>query len=551
MKWPSLKVGILLAVLVIGGVGYVAYDYWTKTPQYALQQITMAYQSHDYPLLARYVDLDTLILRTVDTFIESTFESTPTRQEASWASNLTKGITELLKPQMTSWIKERLAKAIETGDFAAREKGAPPDKPFVKGLENTIAGRQFDGLRLAKIEHDGKLAFAHIRWEDKGEQETVVLKMRQAEDGHWQVIDIANLHDLLVKPQAKKEPKNSQESVSAHSEERVALRYAKDFVRVNKVRVGTGVRYGVIEEESFFGTLSNTGARTVTSLTIRVYFLDTKGQRISEVEYSPLGTTPLRPGYRRDFGYSVKANAPGGWGHRVEVVLTDATLAEEEEPPPLRSPGLEVSSQQGKRTDLLARSPSKQARGNLAQRLIEQAETDAERESSIDASPAIKDGVPEELAVLAEEPHHATNSMSSTPALKLPSLPSTHGSEPSSDLDSSRFVAPVLTLTLDLTKMPTAGKSYFRLVEQRIRSSWTMPLAYVPASGLLTVMRVRFERDGTISSIRMDRSSGNDYYDLSAKRALLNVNMLPTFPSDYDTESVETVISFAAGGSAS
>lgn len=551
MKWPSLKIGILLAVLVMGGVGYIAYDYWTKTPQYALQQITTAYQSHDYPLLARYVDLDTLILRTVDTFIESAFESTSARQEASWAANLTKGITELLKPQMTSWIKERLAKAIETGDFAAMGKGAPSDKPFAEDLENSIAGRQFDALRLAKIEHDGKLAFAHIRWEDKGEEETVVLKLRQVEDGHWQVIDIANLHDLLVKPRAKKEPKKSQQSVSVHSEERAAVQYAKDFVRVNKVRVGTGIRYGVIEEEGVFGTLNNTGARTVTSLTIRVYFLDAKGQRISEVEYSPLGTTPLRPGYRRDFGYSAKSNAPGGWGHRVEAVITDATLAEAEEPTPLRSPALEVSSQQGKRTDRARRSLSKQAAGNLAQRVIEEEETEAERESSIDASPAIKDRESEEIVVLAEEPHHATNSLSSTSALKLPSLPSAHGLEPSSNLDSSRFIAPVLSLTLDVSKVPPTGKSYFRLVEQRIRSSWTMPLAYVPASGLLTVMRVRFERDGTISSIRMEHSSGNDYYDLSAKRALLNVNILPTFPSDYDTESVETVISFAAGGSAS
>ena len=548
MKWPPLKMGILLAVLAVGGGGYVAYDYWTKTPQYALQQITMAYQSHDYPLFARYVDLDTLIPRTVDTLIESTLESTSRRHEASWATNLTKGLTELLKPQMTSWIKERLAKMIETGDFTAKGKSATPDKPFAEGLEKSIAGRQFDGLRLEKIDYDGKLAFAHIRWEDKGDQETVVLRMRQAQDGNWQVIDIANLHDLLIKPQIKKEPKQTQESVSGPSEEKEGLRYAKDFVRIDKVRVGTGIRYGIIKEESFFGTLINAGARTVTSLTVRVYFLDAKGQRIGEVEYSPLGTTPLRPGYRRDFGYSVKSDAPSGWGHRVEAGIIDATLAELEEPVPARPPAVAASTQQ--RTGVSRRSPSNQAGGNSKQRSTEETEAGSERESPTDASPATMDEVPEEIAVPAEEPRHATNVLPSTTALKLPTLPPTHAPEPSSHLDSSRLFDPVLTLTLDVTKMPTTGKSYFRLVEQRIRSTWTMPLAHVPASGLLTLLRVRFERNGTISSIRMERSSGNDYYDLAAKRALLNINMLPAFPGDYETESVETVISFAAEYSA-
>jgi hypothetical protein len=57
-------------------------------------------------------------------------------------------------------------------------------------------------------------------------------------------------------------------------------------------------------------------------VTVRVYFLDGSGRRIGEKEFSPVlvtefsfdDNTPLRPGYRKDFGYNVEDDAPSGLG---------------------------------------------------------------------------------------------------------------------------------------------------------------------------------------------------------------------------------------------
>ena len=39
--------------------------------------------------------------------------------------------------------------------------------------------------------------------------------------------------------------------------------------------------------------------------------------------------TPLRPGYRKDFGYRVEDDAPSGWAKRVEAEVVRVEFADE------------------------------------------------------------------------------------------------------------------------------------------------------------------------------------------------------------------------------
>ena len=71
-------------------------------------------------------------------------------------------------------------------------------------------------------------------------------------------------------------------------------------------------------------------------MTVRIYFLDSAGRRIGEKEFSPVlvtdfsigDNTPLRPGYRKDFGYNLEDYAPSGWSKRVEVEIIDIEFLE-------------------------------------------------------------------------------------------------------------------------------------------------------------------------------------------------------------------------------
>jgi len=112
--------------------------------------------------------------------------------------------------------------------------------------------------------------------------------------------------------------------------------YLREGLTLEDVQVAPGERFGRTET-GVFGTIVNQGQKTLRKVQVRVYFLDAAGRRIGEKDYIPVlvsqfsfgNNTPLRPGYRKDFGYSVHEDAPTGWAKRVEAEIVDIEFAEE------------------------------------------------------------------------------------------------------------------------------------------------------------------------------------------------------------------------------
>jgi hypothetical protein len=85
-----------------------------------------------------------------------------------------------------------------------------------------------------------------------------------------------------------------------------------------------------------FGTIVNSGPKSLREVTVRIYFLDRIGRRIGEKDVFPVlvtefsigDNTPLRPGSRKDFGYNVQDYAPSGWSKRIEAEIVDLELLE-------------------------------------------------------------------------------------------------------------------------------------------------------------------------------------------------------------------------------
>ncbi len=102
-------------------------------------------------------------------------------------------------------------------------------------------------------------------------------------------------------------------------------------VRVTEDQTSRRTLYAV------FGTIVNNGPDTLRRVTVRVYFLNNAGQRIAAKDFSPVlvtefssdDSTPLRPGSRKDFGYSVDDAAPSGWARQIEAEVVDLAVLEE------------------------------------------------------------------------------------------------------------------------------------------------------------------------------------------------------------------------------
>jgi TonB family protein len=72
---------------------------------------------------------------------------------------------------------------------------------------------------------------------------------------------------------------------------------------------------------------------------------------------------------------------------------------------------------------------------------------------------------------------------------------------------------------------------YFRRLEESVRNSWILPAALARDAGKLVVeLRIVIEKDGRVSAQRIERGSGNSYFDDSVLRAIRKASPLPVPP---------------------
>jgi hypothetical protein len=146
--------------------------------------------------------------------------------------------------------------------------------------------------------------------------------------------------EAVARMREQREKRRADEARAKAEAEAERLRSIRAYVSSNLslegVRVASGERFGRTVD-GIFGTIENNGTRSLRKVTIRIYFLDNMGRRIGEKDFSPVlvtqfsigDNTPLRPGYRKDFGYNVEDDAPSGWAKRVEAEIVDIEFLEQ------------------------------------------------------------------------------------------------------------------------------------------------------------------------------------------------------------------------------
>ncbi len=85
--------------------------------------------------------------------------------------------------------------------------------------------------------------------------------------------------------------------------------------------------------------------------------------------------------------------------------------------------------------------------------------------------------------------------------------------------------------------------AYYRDLWQRIHSMWSVPEELLKKD-LETVMGIRIDRDGKIIDIWEEKSSGDDYFDETALRAVKMSNPLPPLPEKYRESTIDVGIKF-------
>lgn len=110
--------------------------------------------------------------------------------------------------------------------------------------------------------------------------------------------------------------------------------------------------------------------------------------------------------------------------------------------------------------------------------------------------------------------------------------------------------APELKKPETVIKVPGMSpgfNQYLSRVQLLISSQWSAPPVDLTGRSLEVVIKFRLHRSGTVSDVIVERTSGNEYYDLAGKRAVLNADPLPSFPREMADAYLDAHFSFTVG----
>jgi len=95
--------------------------------------------------------------------------------------------------------------------------------------------------------------------------------------------------------------------------------------------------------------------------------------------------------------------------------------------------------------------------------------------------------------------------------------------------------------------MASGFNQYLSRVQLKISSLWIAPPGDLTGQALEVIIKFRLHRSGTVSDVTIERTSGNEYYDLAGKRAVLNADPLPAFPREMADTYLDAHFSFTVG----
>jgi hypothetical protein len=179
--------------------------YWKKQPEYSLQQIQKSVEEHDVDSFNKHVNIDSLVSRSVEQFLNMD-NNVDINNE--FANMFVKGIFDAVKPQMVSYLKDKINSYIENG----------PNKDDPKKSNNQMTNRltsDFSNLDFKKISYvkkNGKMSTIGLLMHsnDFTSDVTLELKMKLVNDEYWQVTEISNLISFLEEMEQFKAAKLSE-----------------------------------------------------------------------------------------------------------------------------------------------------------------------------------------------------------------------------------------------------------------------------------------------------------------------------------------------------
>ncbi|WP_371363675.1 hypothetical protein SRRS_45510 [Sporomusa rhizae] len=205
---PNLETGgksnkkivlIVLSICIIVGGFLWYFMYYTRTPSYSLNLIKESIEKHDTVKFKKHVDLDSTLSRGYDDLMAAMLESDKSLKQDGKA--FFGGFVQMFKPTIVSALKDGITRFVETGkweDKQTNENNAQQISPDKIANNSGLKNSSFKGVEYTK--KDGKTAIVGLKvFEKEANKDFVIdVKMRELDDGTWQVAEISNLKEYFI-----------------------------------------------------------------------------------------------------------------------------------------------------------------------------------------------------------------------------------------------------------------------------------------------------------------------------------------------------------------
>ena len=198
MKKTLISITIL-SILVLAT--FLGFNYWKSTPEYSLLKIKDAIDTKDVYLFKKYVDLETVIERSVDVALEKSLENMEEKKDENIfldTSSFAKGLVALMKPSLVKGLINQVEKYVE-GKENINKSLVKNDRTntVLQDLGLSSKRNMLNNGKKKYLKKDRKAARLGMEFQGKdGEIIQIELKLRKYED-YWRVTEIANLSELV------------------------------------------------------------------------------------------------------------------------------------------------------------------------------------------------------------------------------------------------------------------------------------------------------------------------------------------------------------------
>ena len=202
MRWKkrlAALAGVLIVFLCLLGAWY--FGHYTRTPDYALQQVEKSLTKQDVAMFSEYVDIDGVLNASYDDFMSGILETgQPMNDEAQAA---VESFAQMVRAPLVKSFHQAIVDYVATGAWPDDSENGDASGLFDAESALEKAGLKGTSLRgIDRVEKSSQeetaAAFVRVYSEEAGEEFVLRVRLAPGENGRYRIVAIENLRDFLV-----------------------------------------------------------------------------------------------------------------------------------------------------------------------------------------------------------------------------------------------------------------------------------------------------------------------------------------------------------------